>query len=206
MGFGRTPLGTGRGPLWDTLPLVPTLCKSFRKYARRMGGRPITAVMPAHDPAASTQPTIDQLRNSQLVQQAFDFWFTDHEHVRSPFPAYVQAELRELSVAAFADWLRRLDPQAQKEVTDEAAVQKFEELLFREATRLVRTPDELITLRLPFLPRVGDTIDGGGIEGRGGENVIRKRKLVTEGKDEFMEVEVENLASGQGWSTRFELP
>lgn len=162
--------------------------------------------MPAHDPAANTQPTLEQLRNSQLVQQAFDFWFTDHDHVRSPFPAYVQTELRELSVAAFADWLRRLDPQAQKEVTDEAAVQKFEELLFREATRLVHTPDELITLRLPFLPRVGDTIDGGGIEGRGGENVIRKRKLVTEGKDEFMEVEAENLASGQSWSTRFELP
>lgn len=152
------------------------------------------------------EPTIGQLRDSQLVQQAFAYWFADHEHVRSPFPAYVQDELKELSVMAFADWIRRLGPQAQKEVNDEAALQKFEELLFREATRLVRTPDELITLRLPFLPRVGDGIDGGGIEGRSGENVVRKRTLVTEGKDEFMEVEAENLATGRVWRTRFGLP
>lgn len=154
----------------------------------------------------NTPPTADQLRDSQLVQQAFAYWFADHEHVRSPFPAYVQDELKESSVMAFADWIRRLDPQAQKEVTDEAALQKFEELLFREATRLVRTPDELITLRLPFLPRIGDAIAGGGISGRGGDNVIRSRALVSEGKDEFMEVEAENLASGQLWRTRFELP
>jgi len=56
------------------------------------------------------------------------------------------------------------------------------------------------------LPRVGDPIDGGNIEGRSGENIIQKRYLIKEEKDEFMEVMAKNTATGQTWETRFELP
>jgi len=151
-------------------------------------------------------PTPDQLAGSQLVQQAFTYWFTDHGHVRSPFPAYMHEPLRRQAPVAFAEWIKHLGPKAKEEVNDEAAMRKFEEVLFETGMKLVRTGDEVLTLRFPFLPRVGDAIDGGGAKGREGENIVRGRSLVSEGKDEFMQVEAENLATGAVWSTRFELP
>lgn len=156
--------------------------------------------------ADSTTVTLDQLRASGMARQAFTYWFADHGHVRSPFPPYLRAELRELALAAFRGWLLKLDPKAQEEMNEEAAFGKFEELMFHEAIRLVRTEDEALNLRFPFLPRIGDRISGGELEGRAGDNIVRKRSLVSEGKDEYLKVEVEHVASGTGWETRFELP
>lgn len=151
-------------------------------------------------------PTREELANSEMVQQTFAFWFSDHEHVRSPFPFYVQQEVKDKSVAAFADWIGKLNPKANEEINEEIAHEKFEEILFQQASALVKTDDEVLTLRFPFLPRVGDKIGGEGIEGRSGENIIQKRYLTKEAKDEFMEVTAKNAASGGMWETRFELP
>ncbi|MBP8822375.1 MAG: hypothetical protein KBH07_01870 [Flavobacteriales bacterium] len=150
--------------------------------------------------------TTDQLRASAMARQAFAFWFADHGHVRSPFPQYLRDELREVALAAYKRWLSQLDPKAQEEMTEEVAFSKFEELMFHEAVRLVRSEDEALTLRFPFLPRVGDRIHGGAIEGRSGDNILRKRTLVREDKDEFLLVKAEHMASGEEWETRFELP
>ncbi len=153
-----------------------------------------------------TIPTKEQLAGSQMINQTFEFWFADHSHVRSPFPFYIQDQLVEKSVEAFYNWMKNLNPKANEEITEEIAHEKFEELLFHEAMSLVKTDDELLSLRFPFLPRCGDPIDGGKIEGREGENVVQKRYLVKEDKDEFMEVTVLNTDSGTKWETRFELP
>ncbi len=151
--------------------------------------------------------TLDQLRASAMVQQTFTYWFTDHGHVRSPFPAHMHDKLREQVLAAFSAWVLQLDAKALDEMNEEVAFGKFEEVLFHEGVRLARTEDEVLTLRFPFLPRLGDRIEGGGtVEGRAGENIVRKRNLVREEKDEFLRVEVENVASGAAWETRFELP
>ncbi len=151
-------------------------------------------------------PTREDLANSEMVQQTFAFWFSDHEHVRSPFPFYVQQEVKDKSVAAFADWIGKLNPKANEEINEEIAHEKFEEILFQQASALVKTDDEVLTLRFPFLPRVGDKIGGEGIEGRSGENIVLKRYLLKEAKDEFMEVKAQNIATCGLWETRFELP
>lgn len=153
-----------------------------------------------------TIPTIEDLANSEMVQQTFEYWFADHDHVRSPFPFYIQDGVKEKSIEAFAEWIGKLNPKAKEEINEEIAHEKFEEILFQQGSALVKTDDEVLTLRFPFLPRVGDKIDGEGIEGRSGENVIQKRYLVKEGKDEFMEVTAKNSDSDQTWETRFELP
>ena len=150
--------------------------------------------------------TVDQLRASAMARQAFAYWFSDHGHVRSPFPQHMRDGLKEISLVAFSRWVAQLDAKAVEEMNEETAFGKFEETLFQEALRMVRSDDEALTLRFPFLPRVGDRIDGGAIEGRTGNNFIRTRALVREGKDEFLSVKVENESSGAHWETRFELP
>ena len=153
-----------------------------------------------------TLPTTEDLANSEMVQQTFAYWFSDHEHVRSPFPFYIQQDVKEKSLEAFADWIGKLNEKAKEEINEEIAHEKFEEILFQQASTLVKTDDEVLTLRFPFLPRAGDKIDGDGIDDRSGENIIQKRYLIKERKDEFMEVSVKNTASGKVWETRFELP
>ncbi len=151
-------------------------------------------------------PTKEQLANSEMVQQTFVFWFSDHSHVRSPFPFYIQDAVKELAVDAFHAWISQLNPKANEEINEEIAQEKFEEVLFQQASTLVKTDDETMTLRFPFLPRINDKIDGEGIEGRSGENIIQKRYLIKEGKDEFLEVAAKNTTTGKIWNTRFELP
>lgn len=151
-------------------------------------------------------PTVDQLASSDMVLQTFNYWFSDHDHVRCPIPFYVHDEVKMKSVVAFRAWMSKLNSKANEEITEEIAHEKFEEILFEQAARLVKTDDEILTLRFPFLPRLGDPIDGGDIAGRGGENIIRGRSLVSEDKDEFMEMSVENIETGTRWTTRFELP
>lgn len=156
--------------------------------------------------AEMTIPTKEQLANSQMIQTTFEYWFSDHEHVRSPFPFYIHNEVKENAVDAFLEWMQKLNPKANEEINEEIAHEKFEEVLFQVGSALVKTDDEVLTLRFPFLPRCGDPIDGGDIEGRSGENIIQKRYLTKEGKDEFMEVSAKNSDSGEVWTTRFELP
>ena len=153
-----------------------------------------------------TIPTKDALANSDMVLQTFAYWFADHEHVRSPFPFYIQDDVKLKSVEAFAEWIAKLNPKANEEINEEIAHEKFEEILFQQGSALVKTDDEVLTLGFPFLPRVGDSIDGGEIAERSGENIVQKRYLVKDGKDEFMELQAKNSNSGQSWETRFELP
>lgn len=152
------------------------------------------------------QLTIDQLRDSEMAKQTFGYWFADHGHVRSPFPFYIHDAVKEQSLTAFRDWVAKLNPKAKEEINGEIAHEKFEELLFQEAMKLVKTDDEVLTLRFPFLPRLDDKIEGGDVDGRRGVNIVRKRQLASEGKHEFLQVNAENLDSGENWETRFELP
>lgn len=156
--------------------------------------------------AEMTIPTKEQLAESQMIQSTFEFWFSDHKHVRSPFPFYIHTEVKDKSVEFFLEWMGKLNPKANEEINEEIAQEKFEEILFQTASALVKTDDEVLTLRFPFLPRCGDPIDGGDLDGRSGENIVQKRNLAQEGKDEFMEVSVKNTDSGEVWNTRFELP
>lgn len=144
------------------------------------------------------------IESSELVEQTFNFWFNDNEHIRSPFPEYIRPILKEKAVDGFFKWVSSLNPKAKEEVNDEMIAEKFEEIIFETAMSLVLTDDEKITIQYPFLPRVGDEIYAN--ETPDLKSNIIDRTLLKEGDDSFLKVKAEELASKKVWETKFELP
>ena len=145
------------------------------------------------------------VQSSELVEQTFDFWFNGKEHIRSPFPEYIRPELEIKATKSFFEWAGSLDKAANEEVDDEFIGEKFEEIIFETALTLVLTEDEKITIKYPFMPRIGDenNTDMNGVPGR---NVIIGRTLVKEGDHLFLRVKLETAANKEIWETKFELP
>ncbi len=144
------------------------------------------------------------VESSEMVEQTFTFWFSDNEHIRSPFPEYIRPILKENAVDAFFKWVSNLNPKAKEEVNDEMIAEKLEEIIFETAMGLVHTEDEKITIQYPFLPRVDDEI-------RNNEEDIQiskiiDRTLTKEGDTKFLKVKLENSSDQQVWETKFELP
>jgi len=144
------------------------------------------------------------IESSELVEQTFNFWFTDNDHIRSPFPEYIRPMLKERAVDGFFKWVSNLNPKAKEEVNDEMVAEKFEEIIFEIALNMVMTEDEKITIQYPFLPRVGDEIYAN--ETPDLKSNIIDRTLLKEGDDSFLTVKAEEVASKQVWETKFELP
>ena len=144
------------------------------------------------------------VESSEMVEQTFTFWFSDNEHIRSPFPEYIRPILKENALDAFFKWVSNLNPKAKEEVNDEMIAEKLEEIIFETAMGLVHTEDEKITIQYPFLPRVDDEI-------RNNEEDIQiskiiDRTLLKEGDTIFLKVKLENVSDQQVWETKFELP
>lgn len=144
------------------------------------------------------------VESSEMVEQTFTFWFSDNEHIRSPFPEYIRPILKENAVEDFFKWVSNLNPKAKEEVNDEMIAEKLEEIIFETAMGLVHTEDEKITIQYPFLPRVDDEI-------RNNEedmliSKIIDRTLTKEGDTKFLKVKLENVGDQQVWETKFELP
>ena len=144
------------------------------------------------------------VESSEMVEQTITFWFSDNEHIRSPFPEYIRPILKENALDAFFKWVSNLNPKAKEEVNDEMIAEKLEEIIFETAMGLVHTEDEKITIQYPFLPRVDDEI-------RNNEEDIQiskiiDRTLIKEGDTKFLKVKLENVSDQQVWETKFELP
>lgn len=144
------------------------------------------------------------VESSELVEQTFTFWFSDNEHIRSPFPEYIRPILKEKAVEDFFKWVSNLNPKAKEEVNDEMIAEKFEEIIFEAAMGLVHTEDEKITIQYPFLPRVDDEIRNNEEDAQ--LSKIIDRALVKEGDTKFLKVKLENISDQQVWETKFELP
>lgn len=63
-------------------------------------------------------PTKEEFAKGEMAQRTFEYWFADHEHVRSPFPFYVQNEVKEKSAEVFIEWMGNLNPKANEEITE----------------------------------------------------------------------------------------
>jgi hypothetical protein len=138
----------------------------------------------------------------ELVDAAINYWFSDHESVRCPFPDYIKMELKELARIKFEKWVNSLRPDAEKEVNDEILAEKFEEILFDEAYKMVITEDEKITVKYPFMLRVGDkVVKEGNIE-----SAVVERTIEKQGDTGFLKVVLEEIPGGRVWETSFELP
>ena len=142
------------------------------------------------------------VENSELIEQTFNFWFNDNEHIRSPFPSYVQEELKQIAIKKFHIWVENLKPEAKDEVNDEMVGEKFEELIFEAAISLVKTDDERISILYPFLPRLGDEITDSDKK----KSVIVDRMIDKQKDHSFLKVNLENMESKEKWTTKFELP
>jgi len=142
------------------------------------------------------------VESSELVEQTFKFWFNNNEHIRSPFPDYIQSDLKHEATGKFFNWAKGLDPKAKDELNDEAVGEKFEELIFETALKLIKTEDERITILYPFLPRLNDELkDDNGVD-----SIIIDRSIYKEGDTSFLKVKCEKNDSKEKWETSFELP
>ena len=144
------------------------------------------------------------VESSELVEQTFKFWFTDNDHIRSPFPGYIHDQIKVLAVDKFFEWTSNLDPKAKDEITDEVIAEKFEEIIFEIALTLVMTEDEKISIQYPFLPRMDDVIYENAKDKTGPSKVI-DRNFEKEGDHQFMMVKLQK-EDGEKWETKFELP
>lgn len=145
------------------------------------------------------------LAESEMIQAAFDFWMGENEnekHIRSPFPDYIQNELKPKAIKGFQQWVNHLKPEAKEEMNEEMFAEKFEEILFETAAKLVLTEDENITILYPFMPRIGDLVkDQNGKEGH-----ITDRSIQKEKDFKYLKVSLTNDSNKETWKTSFELP
>jgi hypothetical protein len=144
--------------------------------------------------------TPETVESSELLQSAFKFWFTDHEHIRSPFPSYIHNELQKLSTKRFFEWAGALDAKAKEDLNDALVAEKLEEIIFATAMDLVQTFDEKLTVRYPFLPRMGDEVARDGAPA----GIVKDRLTIREDDIEYMKLIVQH-PDGSRWDTKIEL-
>jgi hypothetical protein len=144
--------------------------------------------------------------SAELVEQTFNYWFADHQHVRSPFPDYIRTKLKEKSTKLFFNWVSQLDPKAKDEINDEIIGERFEEIIFETAIGLIKTEDERITILYPFLPRMGDQIQNEINDSLKNESTVINRNLMKEGDLSYLKIVLENAMTKENWETKFELP
>lgn len=147
-----------------------------------------------------------EIVETNMMTAAFNYWFNDNGHVRSPFPKYIQVALREKAIKAFTEWAKKVPLKAKKEVNDEIIAEKFEELLFECALPLVLTEDEKLTIRYPFMMRIGDMINEKDKDGELIEGKVMDRWYYKKGDEAFMKIKLKRNLTGEIRETEFELP
>ncbi|MBV6460588.1 MAG: hypothetical protein HJHJAOHD_00703 [Flavobacteriales bacterium] len=140
--------------------------------------------------------------SKEMIEETFKFWFTSNHHIRSPFPEYIHDKLKTEGTEKFWHWALNLKPEAEKELNEEIIAERLEEIIFETALKLVLTEDEKITIRYPFLPRIGDTINAK--DTNEASNVV-DRWIVKEGDNEYLKVTLSNNTTNEKWETKFEL-
>jgi len=148
----------------------------------------------------------DDIESSPLVEMAFEFWYKDNDHIRSPFPKYIRNDARKQTLKKFKAWLTSLEVGAEKEVDETVVSEKLEEYLFESAMALVLTEDEKLTLLYPNLPRVNEQLN---VKDEGDDqplHTVKDRSIVTEGDERFFRVLVTHPVSGEDKEVKFPLP
>lgn len=142
---------------------------------------------------------------SEMISAAFEFWFSDKGHIRSPFPLYIREPLQMKTLDKFFDWTSKISERAKKEINDEIVAEKFEEILFETASELVKTEDERLTILYPFMPRIGDVIKPKDSSEEKESTVIDRFHLKRDDHS-FLKVKLRTIDSDKEWETEFELP
>ncbi|MDH5597585.1 MAG: hypothetical protein OEY34_00590 [Cyclobacteriaceae bacterium] len=150
--------------------------------------------------------TIIHTEIRSLIGEGLNYWFYDHEFVRSPFPEYIREELSKKVDQKYMQWISEQKKEDLKDLTDEQLVEKFEEILFGIGIDLVKTEDEKLSILYPFMPRIGDAME----DHNKSHDVLQKytvieRKLVQNEKESSLEITSKN-AQEEILISNFELP
>lgn len=143
---------------------------------------------------------------AEMFEATFNFWFNDEKHIRSPFPLYIRDSLTKISIEKFLEWTTQIKDDAKKDLNDEILAEKFEEIIFENALKLVLTEDEKLTIKYPFLLRIDDRIFVKGVNEEEKESKVIDRFVIKKDDNVFLKVKLQNLSSGEKWETEFELP
>ena len=144
--------------------------------------------------------------DDEMLTAVFNYWYSDHGRVRSPFPEYIRAPLRVKTLDVFWGCINSLSEKTRKEINDTVLVEMSEEILFEMALGLVLTDDERITIRYPMMMRLGDRVEQKDISEEQATSKVIDRWLIKREGGNFMKVKLQNIKSGKNWETEFELP
>ena len=146
---------------------------------------------------------------NDLVDAALNFWLKGNGPIRSPFPSYIHKKIQKEPRERFLDWLNNLDSKTKKQLSDELLVEKFELILFEISLGLVKTEDEKITIKYPFLPRTNDPVQTtvkNHNKSRKVRGTIIERELIKEKNQPYLKVKCLDNESEYTWETKFKLP
>lgn len=144
--------------------------------------------------------------DKEMIEATFNFWYNDDKHIRSPFPVYIREQLTEISTELFLKWVKQIDSKAKKDINDEILAEKFEEIIFEAAMKLVLTEDEKLTISYPFLLRIDDVITVKDVSENESQSKVVNRSIIKKGDNVFMKVIFKHITTGEKWDTEFELP
>jgi hypothetical protein len=141
--------------------------------------------------------------SSKFIEPGFEYWFTNHEHIRSPFPSAIRNALKERTSIIFFEWIDGMKETELKAMKEDEFAEMFETILFNEAIKLVEDEDQQLTISYPFLPRLGDQVNH-SLHGKG--NICSRKEVVSKENKKLFELSVLSQETGQTWATQFELP
>ncbi|MDP3432716.1 MAG: hypothetical protein Q8T04_07110 [Bacteroidota bacterium] len=145
---------------------------------------------------------IRSIISSKFIEPGFEYWFTNHEHVRSPFPSAIRNALKERTSIIFFEWIDGMKETELKAMKEDEFAEMFETILFNEAIKLVEDEDQQLTISYPFLPRLGDQVNH-SLHGKG--NICSRKEVVSKENKKLFELSVLSQETGQTWATQFEL-
>ena len=140
---------------------------------------------------------------SKMLNQGFNYWFTDREQVRSPFPESMQGKLRITTTQMFSEWLETLGEDGASQLEGAEMIDMFEMFLFNVGFSMTNDPDQQITIAYPFMPRCGDEVN----DVNHGLSVVTRREIVENKKDKKqLQLFLKTQSDDEVWQTEFELP
>ncbi len=138
-----------------------------------------------------------------MLSKGFEYWFTDREEVRSPFPEGIQEELRRKTSQKFSEWINTLGKEGASQLEETEMVEMFEMFLFNVGLSLTTDPDQRITITYPFMPRCGDKVDD---TKHGLSEVCRREILEKEEEKRQLRLVLTTKSGTKTWQTEFDLP
>jgi hypothetical protein len=141
----------------------------------------------------------------EMIYSAIEYWHSDNERFKSPFPDYIKETCGKEAVDKFIEWTDTIPDDEAKKMEEDIFLEKFEEILFLCGSNLVKTEDEKLTLLYPFMPRIGDKMVKSPEESEK-YGTITDRAIKKDGDHAFLEVKIKSDDSDETWKTSFELP